>query len=459
MDETAVACKSEYRELKEEPDGDAVAYNIDDLPEAILEHILSFVSMEDAVRTCVLSKKWQYLWTSRPNLELSDWPFSRREHFTNFVERVLVLRGSAHIKRFDLSCDVLGDASRVSLWVSAAVKRNVEECFVDLSDIQGDFVLPYCLFTCATLTHMELSIPWELTLPSRIHLPNLKVLHLMDITFVDKHSTEQLLSSPVLEELSIEDCTWDNLQTLTIGAPMLKFLIIHDEDFDCSSIDPYSCRVSICGNNLKSIHFMSPFLNDYQVENTCALLEAHISVTDCCPSRIEQLAYRLNKLLEMICSVKKLELSSRTFQVLSSTDELYLHLPVFPNLKSLDVGRLDMKCQVLFKLLHNSPHLETLKFGEGIELPSNDEEYGATLDPAPPCFSSHLRQIELFDLLLCEKKVCVLELLLKHATVLEIFMICTRWLRPEQGDKEMFRKKLLEIHCGSKNLKIAFSDH
>ncbi|KAF8029621.1 hypothetical protein BT93_E2136 [Corymbia citriodora subsp. variegata] len=373
MEEAAVASKSKYQKLKEEPDRVVATYNIDDLPEAIPEHILSFVSMENAVRTCTLSKK--------------------REHFTNFVERVLVLPGSAHIKRFDLSCDVLGNASGVSLWVSTAVKWNVKECFVDLSDIQGDFVLPYLLVHLHNTDRMELSIPLALKLPSQICLANYK------------RSTEQPLSSPVLEELSIEDCTWDNPQTLTIHAPMLKFLIIPNKDFDCS-----------------------PFLNEYQVENTCALLlEAHINVTDCCPSSIEQLSYCLNKLLEMI--------------FLSSLFKYQFQMPL-----------------VLFKLLHNSLHCEALTFGEGIELPPNDKEEGVILDPAPPHFSSHIRQIQLFDLFPCEKKVCMLKLLLKHGTVLEKFMICTRWLPSEQGDEETFRKNLLEIHWGSKNLEIAFLD-
>ncbi|KAK3432000.1 hypothetical protein EUGRSUZ_E04105 [Eucalyptus grandis] len=157
--------------------------------------------MKDSVRTCALSKKWRYLWTSYPNLALFERNFSGRKQFTNF--------------------------------------RNVERCFVHLSEILGNFVLPYCLFSCATLTSLISSIPWALKLPSQIWLPNLKHLHLQCSTFVDKHSTEQQLSScPVLEESTIRYCTWDNLETLTIRAPMLKILTIQDEDFDCSSVCP-----------------------------------------------------------------------------------------------------------------------------------------------------------------------------------------------------------------------------
>jgi len=54
-------------------------------------------------------------------------------------------------------------------------------------------------------------------------------------------------------------------------------------------------------------------------------------------------------------------------QVLSSVDELCSCLPVFPNLKLLDFGRLDLRLPVIIKLLHNAPHLETLQLSEGIE--------------------------------------------------------------------------------------------
>ncbi|KAF5190329.1 hypothetical protein FRX31_020083 [Thalictrum thalictroides] len=36
---------------------------ISDLPAAILVQILSFLPMEDAVKTGILSKRWDHLWT------------------------------------------------------------------------------------------------------------------------------------------------------------------------------------------------------------------------------------------------------------------------------------------------------------------------------------------------------------------------------------------------------------
>ncbi|KAL3740682.1 hypothetical protein ACJRO7_021886 [Eucalyptus globulus] len=387
--------------------------------------------MKDFVRTCALSKKWRYLRTSYPNLALFERNFSGRKQFTNFVDSPGLLSHKT---------------------------RNVKRCFVHLSEIPGNFVLPYCLFSCTTLTRLTLSIPWALKLPSQIWLPNLKHLHLQCSTFVDKHSTEQLLSScPVLEESTIRYCTWDNLKTLTTRAPMLKILTIQDEDFDCSvesgfrgsvipnnssdcpSVHPYGYRVVIYGNDLEGINCVSPLLNDHRVEKSCSLLHAYMDVPDRCLRRTQQVAYRLNKLLEGVCSIKRLTLSSKAID----------HLPVFPKLEELDLGRLDLKHQVIVKLLHDSPNLETLRFS------GSQHRWRAIGSHTPRCFSLHLRQIELSDVFL-RKDFHVLEVLLKHAMVLEKLIICPKWHLLEQGIEQKFRQKLLEIPCRSESLEITF---
>ncbi|KAL3629709.1 hypothetical protein CASFOL_026931 [Castilleja foliolosa] len=48
---------------------------ISQLPEPILHHILSFLSQNDAVRTCVLSKSWRYLWCARPVIDFRESSF------------------------------------------------------------------------------------------------------------------------------------------------------------------------------------------------------------------------------------------------------------------------------------------------------------------------------------------------------------------------------------------------
>ncbi|KAL3629711.1 hypothetical protein CASFOL_026933 [Castilleja foliolosa] len=48
---------------------------ISQLPEPILHHILSFLTQNDAVRTCVLSKSWRYLWCARPVIDFRESSF------------------------------------------------------------------------------------------------------------------------------------------------------------------------------------------------------------------------------------------------------------------------------------------------------------------------------------------------------------------------------------------------
>jgi hypothetical protein len=56
------------QELNEEEDIDGNNKCLSNLPEEILLHILSFLPTKDVVRTSVLSKRWDYLWASIPNL-------------------------------------------------------------------------------------------------------------------------------------------------------------------------------------------------------------------------------------------------------------------------------------------------------------------------------------------------------------------------------------------------------
>ena len=117
------------------------------LPEEILPYILSLLPTKDAIRTSVLCKRWEYLWTSIPNLDFKGLELAKRKHFMNFVERVLLLRDSSDIKKFTLYCDVLRDASHVSAWISAAVRRNVQQLYIGLYNFREPFSLPHSLFT------------------------------------------------------------------------------------------------------------------------------------------------------------------------------------------------------------------------------------------------------------------------------------------------------------------------
>ena len=94
---------------------------IDDLPDLIIQHILSYLSTEEAVRTSILSKRWKYLWTSIPKLDFNEGALDRRIMFMKFVERVLALHDPSDIKKFSLSCNVQYDTSHINAWICSVV--------------------------------------------------------------------------------------------------------------------------------------------------------------------------------------------------------------------------------------------------------------------------------------------------------------------------------------------------
>ncbi|KAK6161612.1 hypothetical protein DH2020_004993 [Rehmannia glutinosa] len=58
---------------RREEDGSILSMDrISELPQSILHQILSFLSRREAIQTCVLSKSWRYLGSTRPNFEFRE---------------------------------------------------------------------------------------------------------------------------------------------------------------------------------------------------------------------------------------------------------------------------------------------------------------------------------------------------------------------------------------------------
>jgi hypothetical protein len=303
-------------ELNEEEDIDGNSKScLGKLPEEVVRHILSFLPIKDAARTSVLSKRWEYLWASIPNLDFLLLRSAKRETtlFMNFVDRVLSLRNSSVIKRFTLCCYVMLDASRVNTWISATVGHKVEELRIELHDCKGEFSLPYCLFTCETLIGLHLDMPCILKLPTRIFFSNLKILTIKNVTFSDEYLTQQFFSGlQVLEKLKLCRCGWGSLKVVRICSPKLHFLSIVESDVQTSSFKD-GCRVKIVGGSLKEFHYSGCLFNGYCLYESFSLEKAEID--SFILGKSKQKGYRMYKLLSSLSNVKFLKLSSGVLEV------------------------------------------------------------------------------------------------------------------------------------------------
>ncbi|XP_059436978.1 F-box/LRR-repeat protein At4g14103-like [Corylus avellana] len=462
METTCVIQKPQKKKQKlNEEDIDENRKSLGNLPEEILRHILSFLPTTDAVRTSLLSKRWEYLWDSIPNLHFSDRPISRRKRkgkrstlFMNFVDRVLCLRDSSDIKRFTLRCDELHDASRVHTWISAAIKHNVKELYIGLHNFKGEFSLPCCLFTCKALTSLHLCIPCILKLPSAVCFSKLQILTINKVTFSDEYLTQQFFSGlPVLEKLELNDCCWESLKVVRISAPNLHFLRIH-EFVNRNSRYREGCQVMIFGGCLKKFHYSGLLFNEYCLYESIKLEKAVISTRAYNPS--QQITYCMYNLLKGLSNVELLRLSYDEVKVLIHGAELLPHLPMFNNLKNLSFNgsSVDLDGEALLNILQRTPCLENLEFFMGISLSSDSEEADRILYPVPSCFSSHLKWIKV-NCYGVENMLSAIKILLNKAVVLEEIIISSLKHRGGNIDKRMKAcKQLKELPRVSQNCKI-----
>src|ERR1044072_673558 len=81
------------KRLKEKSD------RLSDLPNAILLHIMSFMMIQDAIKTCILSKRWKNLWKFLPDLTLHSSKFRNPLQFCEFVSGIVRCRGGYHSLR------------------------------------------------------------------------------------------------------------------------------------------------------------------------------------------------------------------------------------------------------------------------------------------------------------------------------------------------------------------------
>lgn len=161
-----MAEESKRRKAEEEMED-----RISNLPDGVLNHILSFLSTKSAVATGRLSRRWRHLWQHLSVLDfMDDYNYGyvdesqRIKNFAGFVNNVLVLlRNPRDIRKMSLECDytLSDDAFRpysVETWVRASIGPHLEELNLNLfwsEDDRPEFKLPQSLFISTNLVSLS----------------------------------------------------------------------------------------------------------------------------------------------------------------------------------------------------------------------------------------------------------------------------------------------------------------
>lgn len=132
------------------------------LPEALIQHVQSFLSGKEAARTTVLSKAWYNAWLTRPTLDLSErdfWNHGRESPlmFERFVVKTMLRYQDLSLKidSFRLhTCNYQRRDIALKCWIVTAMEFGATEAVLDLLH---SFTLPKEVFASENLLKLSVT--------------------------------------------------------------------------------------------------------------------------------------------------------------------------------------------------------------------------------------------------------------------------------------------------------------
>ncbi|KAL5712801.1 hypothetical protein ACHQM5_014934 [Ranunculus cassubicifolius] len=441
------------------------------LPELVLSHILSFLPIQEALNTALLSRQWRCIASFLSTFEFTQKSSYGDQYFASSVDRVFLflldLHGLPVIKKLSISSSAPFYSygitpARLDFFLCLAIKRKVEElhlCMYSYGRPVQD-KLPSCVFTCNSLTVLKL-VYIKLELPQSICLPTLKSLTLGSLPFFDDRLTEKLFAScPMLEDLTIEDCNLDDITILSISSSTLKRLKIF---LKCDA----SKKVKLSAPNLRIIEYNCNVVPNMTTETITSLasidlrIDAHFEDDD--PGRYI-FALHAEKIWTWLQDVVTLFLHNKLYiDFLSRSPDI---LAIFPT-SSLKHLRLiicsnDVDIQLITFLLSNSPKLQTVEIHLIQEQSMsrkvlNVEQFQETKHLSKGHILNQLRSVVIYDFEGSERELLLVKFLLRNATILEKLDI--RYSSHMNWDSEACTKtseKLLSFPKVSVNSTLSF---
>jgi hypothetical protein len=363
---------------------------LSELPEPIVEHILSFIPLKKILQLSILSKKWRKVWTLFPiPIFYSDYHQSylydisgnsknpkvrmNCEEFNYFVERTLVsrCRQKLCINKFDLEILLLDDPDYVVVtrWIAYALESNVKELYLELkfyissADEYRDaypipesiLKVPESILRAKSIILLNLSGGKLKSKSSHsdINLSSLRKLVLSRVDMDDQIFPSLIYGCPVLEELEIGRCY--GLKNIHLPACLPKLI---------------SIKLLLCYEELESFEMEAPNLKKLVLNSRIATdkwLHGFLSKHPL----IESLE------LHSFCMLERIKISSDRMKSLTIDQCINL---VGANIVTPNLHRLDY-CGHVISLSSNAFTLSevSLKFEENTSLDVETIEFLAKL--------------------------------------------------------------------------------
>ncbi|XP_065869877.1 putative F-box/LRR-repeat protein At3g18150 isoform X1 [Euphorbia lathyris] len=341
---------------------------ISDLPDSLIQHILSFLpSTKQAIQTGVLSKRWQKQWTEVPVLIFNSDGMSDEKKL-KFIANTLILHDCSKIYKFHLylHCFHLERDPQIDSKIRFAISKDVEDLNLSLS-VQGFYLLLQFLFNNASLVQLKTAgctfIP-----NGKVNWGCLTVLNIRHCKLTDQAIEHLVSGSPLLE--SLELISFFGCHKIVIASKSLKRLVLHYGD--CISVLEISCPklVELC---LKGMVTNDPKLFE-NVLSGSSLLES-VSIESIYFRRLDRLVIASKSLKRLvvgsISGVFDIEISCPKFEKLKLLKFLNVNDAKLLNLPSSLCATINFRhprgqktCKGLIKdILQQLQHVKELKFG------------------------------------------------------------------------------------------------
>ncbi|KAK7315012.1 hypothetical protein VNO77_33544 [Canavalia gladiata] len=324
---------SSRRDRKDDKD------RISDLPDCVLLHIMKFMDTKDAVRTCILSKRWRDLWKCLTNLTFDSSDFRRVANFRKFVSRVLSCRdGSISLLNLDFMHHRCIEPKFLNRVMRYAVLHNVQQLTIHINlYYRFDFEFRPFIFSCSSLTFLELDIsccdPSMIELPKSLQLPALQSLLLGFVTFIasDNDCAEPFSACNMLKSLVLRDCfLHHDAKFLRISNANLSSLTLNS--FFDSFFEVVACKIVLSTPNLSSLTIVDYF--NLQLSSTCNLsLLKEVDIDTCAHNLV------FIKWLQVLANVKIMTFAFNTLKIIlddiSNPGSIRSQPPCFVRLETL----------------------------------------------------------------------------------------------------------------------------
>ncbi|XP_062022448.1 F-box/FBD/LRR-repeat protein At1g13570-like [Rosa rugosa] len=187
---------------------------ISNLPNEVIDKILSSLPLKDRARTSILSSKWRYKFAMLPRLVFDH------QYTCKVVDHVL-LSHIGPISKFQLT-QGSKDIKDIDRWILHLSRHPINELILKFS-VRPRYKMPSCMFSCQDLSHLNLN-NCLLKPPSAFKgFRSLQRLIIKRVTLAQDVLDNMIVCSPLLERLTLENC--DGFRQLKIDAPNLQFLL------------------------------------------------------------------------------------------------------------------------------------------------------------------------------------------------------------------------------------------